>query len=105
MNQTLHTLDALQVLHAAALPLADLPNPTPAAPPGEVAGMVTTLLAFAKWFGLIAGVGGLIAAGIMLSVGRRNRSQLSVDAAVGLPYIVGGIALVMLAVPIVNMLA
>ena len=41
----------------------------------------------------------------MLAVGRRNRSQLSVDAAVSLPYIVGGISLVMLAVPIVNMLA
>lgn len=100
----MHSLAVAENL-LSALPLADIPNPAPAAPTGEITTTVTTLLAFAKWFGLIAGVGGLIAAGVMLAVGRRNRSQLSVDAAVSLPYIVGGISLVMLAVPIVNMLA
>ena len=74
----------------------------PAAVPAEVSGVVGTLLGWAKAACIIAGVFGLLACAFMLMLGRRNRSQMAVDGAVGLPYVIGGLSIVLLAVPLVN---
>ena len=44
----------------------------------------------------------IIASGVMMMIGRRNRSQMSVDGATGLPWVIGGLSCVVLAVPVVN---
>jgi hypothetical protein len=84
----------------AALP-AEISNPAPRAPAG-VATTVTELLAWGKWIAFVCGVAGLIVSGIMMMLGRRNRSQMSADGAIGLPWVIGGLSVVVLAVPMVN---
>ena len=84
----------------AAVP-ADISNPAPVAPDG-VQQTVTTLLAWGKWIAFVCGVAGLIVSGIMMMLGRRNRSQMSADGAIGLPWVIGGLSVVVLAVPMVN---
>ena len=91
--------------HAASHVLAALPaqisNPAPRAPAG-VASTVSDLLAWGKWIAFVCGVAGLIVSGIMMMLGRRNRSQMSADGAIGLPWVIGGLSVVVLAVPMVN---
>ena len=91
--------------HTAARVLAALPaqisNPAPRAPAG-VASTVSDLLAWGKWIAFVCGVAGLIVSGIMMMLGRRNRSQMSADGAIGLPWVIGGLSVVVLAVPMVN---
>lgn len=91
--------------HTAAHVLAALPaqisNPAPRAPAG-VASTVSDLLAWGKWIAFVCGVAGLIVSGIMMMLGRRNRSQMSADGAIGLPWVIGGLSVVVLAVPMVN---
>ena len=84
----------------AALPAA-ISNPSPQAPAG-VSATVTELLAWGKWIAFVCGVAGLIVSGIMMMLGRRNRSQMSADGAIGLPWVIGGLSVVVLAVPMVN---
>ena len=84
----------------AALPV-EISNPAPKAPAG-VSNTVTELLAWGKWIAFVCGVAGLIVSGIMMMLGRRNRSQMSADGAIGLPWVVGGLSVVVLAVPLVN---
>ena len=69
------------------------PNPAPAPPPGlEQFG--ADLVAWLKWGGIVCGVCGLIICGIMMMVGRRNRSQTAVDGAMGIPWVGGGLVLI-----------
>ena len=89
------------ILNAAGDVLADLNNPAPRAPDG-VATTVNTLLAWGKWIAFVCGVAGIIVSGIMMMLGRRNRSQMSADGAIGLPWVIGGLSVVALAVPMVN---
>jgi hypothetical protein len=72
-----------------------IPNPAPMAPPGELADAANTILAWMKWGGLVGAVGALIAAGIMMAVGRRNRNSMAIEGATSLPWVVGGLALVL----------
>ncbi|MEK8106571.1 hypothetical protein NKG94_17435 [Micromonospora sp. M12] len=39
-----------------------------------------------KWILIVAGVGGLLVCGIMMAVGRRNRSAFAADGAAGIPW-------------------
>lgn len=84
----LHLLDA-----AAALGSVVVPNPPAAAPPG-VGAKVDVLLGWLKWGGLIAGVAGLLVCGIMMMIGRRNRSAMAADGAARIPWVLGGLTLV-----------
>ena len=81
--------------------LAQLPNPAPQAPPG-LEGPVTTFLGWLKWGGLLAGMVGLVACGIMMMIGRRNRSATAVDGASGIPWVLAGLTVVSLASGIVS---
>ena len=46
---------------------------------------------------------GLVVAGVMMSVGRRHRSSTAADGAVGIPWVIGGLSTIVLAVPLVNL--
>lgn len=72
----------------------ELPDPDPAPPPGVVNDAANTFLAWMKWGGLVGAIGALIAAGIMMAVGRRNRNNMAVEGAMSLPWVVGGLALI-----------
>jgi hypothetical protein len=81
--------------------LAGVPNPGPVAPPGA-AGLGNNLISWFKWIALVAGVLGLVACGIMMMVGRRNRSSMAADGAAGIPWAIGGLMVVSLAATIVG---
>jgi hypothetical protein len=93
---TIHALTEV----VAQVPAA-LTNP-PAAPPDGVEAVVNKLLSWGKWIAFVTGAAGLIVSGIMMTLGRRNRSQMSADGAIGLPWVIGGLSVVVLAVPLVN---
>lgn len=82
--------------------LGDLGNPSPTAP-GEVTAQWTKVMGLAKWVAFAAGALGLLVAGAMMSLGRRHRSGTAADGAVGIPWVIGGLSTVGLAVPIVNL--
>lgn len=77
------------------------PNPPPAPPPGLDA-TANTFLGWLKWGGLVCGVLGLGICGIMMMVGRRNRSSTAVDGASGIPWVLGGLTVMSFASAIVG---
>jgi hypothetical protein len=81
--------------------LADPPNPPPSPPPG-LAQFGNDLVAFMKWGGGIAGMAGLIYCAVMMMIGRRNRSQMAVDGATGVPWVGAGLAVIGSAATIVG---
>ncbi len=92
-------LNALRVL-ADVIPVA-APTPAPAPPPGlDVAGNM--FIGWMKWILIVCGVGGLTACGIMMAVGRRNRSAFAADGAAGIPWVLGGLTLGAIAAVIVG---
>ena len=82
--------------------VADLSNPSPAAP-SEVTAQWAKIMGLAKWVAFAAGAIGLVAAGVMMSVGRRHRSSTAADGAAGIPWVIGGLSTIALAVPLVNL--
>jgi hypothetical protein len=70
-------------------------DPNPQAPDGKLTSAIEKLLGWMKWGGLVGAVAALIAAGIMMVVGRRNRNQMAVEGAMSIPWVVGGLALVL----------
>lgn len=78
-----------------------VPDP-PAAPPPEFSERVDLFLSWLKWGGLVAGVGGLTACGVMMIIGQRNRHALSADGAAGVPWVFAGISLVATAASLVS---
>jgi hypothetical protein len=92
----------MMLLHAMlALPAGKAPDPAPVAPPGLQAD-VNTLLGWWKWIALTAGVFGLVGCGAMMAIGRRSRSALAADAAVGVPWVLAGLTLIVLSSGIVG---
>ena len=81
-----------------------MPNPAPVAPPG-VSGRIGTLLGWWKYGALVAGLFGLIGCGAMMAAGRRNRSMMAVEGAVGVPWVLIGLTLIVLSSGIVGVFA
>ncbi|MGQ0625609.1 MAG: hypothetical protein ACT4PP_13290 [Sporichthyaceae bacterium] len=79
----------------------ELPNPAPKAPPGTEV-LAGEWIGYFKYVALIAGVFGLIACGVMMMLGRRHRSALASDGAAGIPWVLGGLAVVSLAAALVT---
>ncbi|EXU86571.1 hypothetical protein [Streptomyces noursei] len=84
------------------------PNPKPStgwdAPPSAPPGMETVFpewIGWGKWIAIGLGILGLIACGIMMMIGRRNRSHLSAEGANGLLWVMGGLSVVSLAAGVV----
>ena len=78
-----------------------VPNPGPLAPPG-MSGPATQLLGWMKWVGIIAGMVGFGLCAIMMILGRRNRSNMAVDGATGIPWVLGGLSLMALSAGLVG---
>jgi len=81
-----------QLVAQAADTVLAAPNPAPAAPPG-LADAGNMFLGWLKWVLIIGGVAGLFICGIMMTVGRRNRSSFAADGAAGIPWVLGGLTL------------
>ncbi|WP_344876001.1 hypothetical protein [Allokutzneria multivorans] len=82
-----------------------IPDPAPVAPPGRLVAATTTMLAWLKWGGLIGAVAALIAAGIMMAIGARNRNNLAIEGAIRIPWVVAGLALMLGAASLVGFIA
>jgi hypothetical protein len=78
-----------------------IPNPGPSAPPG-LDTLGGTFLSWIKWILIVSGVDGLMVCGIMMAVGRRNRSSFAADGAAGIPWVLGGLTLGAIAALIVG---
>jgi hypothetical protein len=95
------------VSSALAIPLSVFaqgpPNPAPQAPPG-LAQSADTFISWLKWGGLVGGVIGMIICGLMMILGRRNRSATAVDGATGIPWILGGLTVIALSAGFVGAL-
>ncbi len=87
--------------HYLAALAAAAPNPPPVAPPG-LEKFANDFLGWLKWAGLASGVAGLMFCGIMMMIGRRNRSQLAAEGASGIPWVVGRLSVVSLAAGITS---
>lgn len=83
--------------------LAVVPNPGPVAPPG-MAEPAAQLISWMKWVGIIAGLIGFGMCAIMMILGRRNRSNMAVDGATGIPWVLGGLSTLSLAAGVVGAL-
>jgi hypothetical protein len=70
-----------------------------------VSSRISTLLGWWKWGALTAGVFGLIGCGAMMGLGRRNRSTMAVEGAVGVPWVLMGLTLIVLSSGIVGVFA
>ncbi len=79
----------------------DPPNPNATPIPGMTAA-ANLFIGWLKWVLIVGGVGGLIICGIMMAVGRRNRSSFAADGAAGIPWVLGGLALGAVAATIVG---
>jgi hypothetical protein len=99
-------LHAHQALILAATPPAVV-NPVVVPDPGPIViqplqATMNTILGWGKWLAIIFGVGGLMACGVMMMVGRRNRHSFAADGAAGIPWVLGGLALVSISSGIVG---
>ncbi|HEX6873648.1 MAG TPA: hypothetical protein VF163_21325 [Micromonosporaceae bacterium] len=83
------------------MPTVDAPNPDPTPIPG-LAPVANMFVGWLKWVLIVGGVAGLIICGIMMVVGRRNRSSLAADGAAGIPWVLGGLTLGAVAAIIVS---
>jgi hypothetical protein len=45
---------------------------------------------------------GLVICGVMMAVGRRNRSSISADGAAGIPWVLGGLTVISFSAAIVG---
>jgi hypothetical protein len=79
-----------------------VPDVDPVAP-GGLAELGTTLISWLMWVAMIAGFGGLLWCGIMMAIGRRNRSAMAADGATGIPWVIAGLSTVAFAAGIVAM--
>jgi hypothetical protein len=85
---------------AAAVAATYPPTPGPIAPPGlETLG--DTVVGWMKWTLVICGVAGLMWCGIMMTIGRRNRSAMAADGASGIPWVLGGLTCGLVAAAVV----
>jgi hypothetical protein len=80
---------------------ADVPNPEPKAPEG-LDNAVDVFLGWLKWGGIVGGVAMLLVCGIMMMVGRRNRSAIAVEGATGIGWVIAGLAVIVLAAGLVG---
>jgi hypothetical protein len=79
-----------------------VPDVSPVAP-GGLAELGTTLISWLMWIAMIAGFGGLLWCGIMMAIGRRNRSAMAADGATGIPWVIAGLSTVAFGAGIVAM--
>jgi hypothetical protein len=99
----LHQLVSHPVGHLLVDPTPSTGNfdPNPSPPPG-LDTLGSTFISWTKWILRICGVVGLMACGIMMVVGRRQRSAFAADGAAGIPWVLGGLTLGAIAAIVVS---
>ncbi len=70
--------------------------------PAAVQSVASTLIGWTRWCGVGGGVFGLMSCGIMMAIGRRNRSHLAGEGASGIPWVLGGLSVIALAYGVVS---
>lgn len=93
---------AMAPVLAAAAPAVPTNGPTPIPGLEPLAG---SFIGWIKWILVLAGVAGLMVCGIMMAVGRRNRSSFAADGAAGIPWVLGGLTLGVIAAAVVSFFA
>ena len=79
--------------HAATFLAENVPNGPAQAPPGlETFG--NEIVGWTKWVGIIACVVGLMVCGVQMALGRRNRSEMAAQGAIGIPWVGAGIVII-----------
>lgn len=81
---------------------ANVPTVSSQTPPGNLGTLITNMLGWLLWGAILAGVAGLIICGIMMIMGRRGRSQTAVEGAIGIPWVMAGLLVAVLASTIVK---
>lgn len=89
------------VLTEPVPPGVQIPNPPPTPPPGLDRKM-DVLFSWGKWGVMICGIAGLFICAGQMAIGRKNRSTFAADGATGIPWVFGGLSLVVTAAPIVG---
>ena len=87
-------LEVLDIVSFDLLAQVDVPEVGSTEIPG-LGPVLITVLEWVKWLSIIAGIGGIIVIAIMMMIGRRNRSQMAADGLSALPWIVGGLILIL----------
>lgn len=88
----LHHLAVIAVdVLAAPTPSPAGPPAAPPTPPPGLDAVGNLFIGWMKWILILAGVGGLLVCGIMMAVGRRNRSAFAADGAAGIPWVLAGL--------------
>lgn len=104
---------SVHVYRAVAGLLAPTPDPSssagvdPNAPATSIPGLSATLdqwIGWAKTIGIFAGVMGFIVCGIMMMIGRRNRSHLAAEGATGLIWVIAGASVIVMAPGVITAL-
>lgn len=70
--------------------------------PEPVQQVANTLISWTRWVGLAGGVFGLMSCGVMMAIGRRNRSHLAGEGASGIPWVLGGLSVIALSYGVVS---
>lgn len=71
----------------------NVPNGPAVAPPG-LENFGNQIVGWAKWVGIIACVVGLMVCGVQMAIGRRNRSEMAAQGAIGIPWVGAGIVII-----------
>jgi hypothetical protein len=82
-------------LMAGSTPAVPIPDPAIQAPPGPLTHATDLILGWMKWAGLVGAVGAFIYAGISMAIGRRNRNNMAVEGVISLPWVAGGLAVIL----------
>lgn len=92
---------ALHLIEAAG----PLPDPPPMVPPGKLANATSLVLGVLKYGGLACAAAMFMAAGIMMTVGRRRNNHMAIEGALAVPWTIVGISMVFGAVSLVGWVA
>ncbi len=76
-------------------------DPAPEAPPG-LEEAANKFLGWLKWGGLVGGIIGFLVCGLMMMIGRRNRSSTAIDGATGIPWVFAGLTVISFAAAFVG---
>ena len=78
-----------------------VPNPAPLQVPG-LAGPLNTIIGWGKWLVMYLGVIGLLICAAQMAIGRRNRHSFAADGAAGIPWVLGGVSLAVIAAGVIG---
>ncbi|MBE1580487.1 hypothetical protein ACFORH_38920 [Amycolatopsis roodepoortensis] len=76
-------------------------DPPPSMPPG-LENFGSDVVSWVKGLGILSVIVGLAICGIMMALGRRNRSEMAAQGAIGIPWVIGAALIITGAAAIVR---